>query len=67
MLSPDQRMLLGELKEFLSALPAEVTVGRPEWRAVLMSRIDTTLAADAEREAMVGGIRGMFTKWFNKG
>jgi hypothetical protein len=67
MLSPDQRLLLGELKEFLTALPAEVAPGRPEWRAVLMTRIDTTLAADAEQEAMIGGIRGAFTRWLSKG
>jgi hypothetical protein len=59
-------MLLGELKEFLGALPTDVTVGRPEWRAVLMSRIDMTLAEDAEREQMIGGIRGAFTRWLSK-
>jgi hypothetical protein len=40
--------------------------GRPEWRDVLVSRIVSTLAKDAERSEMVGGIRGALTRWLSK-
>jgi len=67
MMSPDQRMLLGEIKEFMASVQDGAWTGRPEWRAVLTSRIDTALAADAEQEAMIGGIRGALTRWLNRG
>jgi len=66
MLSEEQRLLMIEVREFMEGLPAGSWSGRPEWRDVLVSRIISTLAKDAERSEMVGGIRGALTRWLSK-
>jgi len=48
MLSADQRALLTECREFIDNVTDGAWQGRPEWRAVLVSRIATTLASDSE-------------------
>jgi hypothetical protein len=67
MLSEEQRLLLLETKEFLTVVHAGEWNGRPEWRDVLVSRIISTLAKDAEQTEMIGGIRGALTRWLSKG
>jgi hypothetical protein len=66
MLSSEQRTLLTECKEFMDSVHNGEWGGRPEWRDVLVSRITSTLAADAEQAEMIGGLRGALTRWLSK-
>jgi hypothetical protein len=66
MLSEEQRLLMIEVREFMEGLPAGSWTGRPEWRDVLVSRIVSMLAKDAEQAQMIGGIRGALTRWLSK-
>jgi hypothetical protein len=66
MLSEEQRLLLLEVREFLTGVHDGEWAGRPEWRDVLVSRIISTLAKDAEQTEMVSGIRGAFSRWLSR-
>ena len=65
MLSADQRALLTECREFIDNVTDGAWQGRPEWRAVLVSRIATTHASDSEQQEMIGGLRGALTRWLS--
>jgi hypothetical protein len=67
MLSSEQRTLFTECKEFMTSVPEGSWGGRPEWRSVLLQRIDSTLIADDQQQEMLGGIRGALTRWLSKG
>jgi len=66
MLSAEQRTLLTECKEFMESVHAGEWGGRPEWRDVLVQRIDASLAADNQQQEMIGGLRGALTRWLSK-
>ncbi len=66
MLSSEQRTLLSECKEFMASVPDGSWGGRPEWRSVLVQRIESTLLGDAQQAEMIGGIRGALTRWLSK-
>jgi hypothetical protein len=66
MLSTEQQQLLHELKEFLYSVAPDALPGRPGWRDTLITRINETLAKDAEYDATMSGIKGALTRWLSK-
>jgi hypothetical protein len=65
MLSAEQKTLLTECKEFMNSVHNGEWGGRPEWRDVLVQRIDATLVAEAQQAEMIGGLRGALTRWLS--
>lgn len=65
-MAADLRMLLEETKDFMRSVPEGSWAGRPQWREDLITRLDNVIDADAEREEMMGGLRGTLMRLLGK-
>lgn len=57
-MAADLRMLLEETKDFMRSVPEGSWGGRTQWREDLITRLDSVIDADAEREETPSGLRG---------